>query len=453
MKIKVISRSEDTTSRERITDLHRIQRNPDPVLHPFERAREYTRALNATKLERVFAKPFVGALSGHSDGVYSLAKHPHRLNCLLSGACDGEVRIWNLSNKETNYSINAHRGFVRGVCVSPLGDYFITVGEDKTVKQWKLFVDHEIEDDGEVNVEKDEPITTYLGKAVYTGVDHHWKNHIYATSGAMVDIWDEHRSEPIRSFNWGVETVNSVKFNPIETSVLASTAADRNIALYDLRAGSALRKVVLAMRCNAVAWNPMEAFNFTAASEDNNLYTFDMRKLDRALNVHKDHVSAVLDIDYAPTGKEFVTGAYDRSLRIYGVDQGHSREVYYGKRMQRIFCVKWSQDNKYVMSGSDETNIRLWKARAAEKIATLAPRERAAFEYNEKLKERFKYHPEIKRIARHRHLPKAIYKAKQLKTTVEQAEKVREDNKRRHSAPGTVPFKKERSKQVVTVLK
>ena len=37
----------------------------------------------------------------------------------------------------------------------------------------------------------------------------------------------------------------------------------------------------------------MEAFNFTTASEDSNCYTFDMRKLEKALNVHQDHVSAV----------------------------------------------------------------------------------------------------------------------------------------------------------------
>lgn len=29
------------------------------------------------------------------------------------------------------------------------------------------------------------------------------------------------------------------------------------------------------------------------ANEDHNLYTFDMRKMKRALMVHKDHVSAV----------------------------------------------------------------------------------------------------------------------------------------------------------------
>lgn len=29
--------------------------------------------------------------------------------------------------------------------------------------------------------------------------------------------------------------------------------------------------------------------------------------------------------------------------------------------------------------------------------------------YNQKLKEKFQHHPQIKRIARHRHLPKSIY--------------------------------------------
>jgi len=30
-----------------------------------------------------------------------------------------------------------------------------------------------------------------------------------------------------------------------------------------------------------------------------------------------DHVSAVTAIDYAPTGMEFVSGGYDKSVRIF----------------------------------------------------------------------------------------------------------------------------------------
>ena len=47
------------------------------------------------------------------------------------------------------------------------------------------------------------------------------------------------------------------------------------------------------------------------------LYTFDTRKLKQPLQVHMDHVSAVTAIDYAPTGREFVSGGYDKSVRIF----------------------------------------------------------------------------------------------------------------------------------------
>lgn len=60
-------------------------------MHPFEAAREYTRALNAVKLERVFAKPFIGNLEGHKEGVSCVVKHPNNLSNVASGSYDGEV--------------------------------------------------------------------------------------------------------------------------------------------------------------------------------------------------------------------------------------------------------------------------------------------------------------------------------------------------------------------------
>ena len=91
MKVKVLSRNPADYIRECKSDIHKIPRNIDPNLHPFEAAREYTRALNAAKLERVFAKPFVGSLDGHTDGVNCMAKFQKSLSLLLSGSCNGEV--------------------------------------------------------------------------------------------------------------------------------------------------------------------------------------------------------------------------------------------------------------------------------------------------------------------------------------------------------------------------
>lgn len=46
-----------------------------------------------------------------------------------------------------------------------------------------------------------------------------------------------------------------------------------------------------------------------------------MRRLKNPLNVFKDHVSAVIDLDFSPTGKEIVSGSYDKTIRIFEVDK------------------------------------------------------------------------------------------------------------------------------------
>lgn len=50
-----------------------------------------------------------------------------------------------------------------------------------------------------------------------------------------------------------------------------------------------------------------------------------MRNLDVPVNVHMDHVSAVLDVDYSPTGREFVSASFDKTVRIFPKNKSHSR--------------------------------------------------------------------------------------------------------------------------------
>jgi WD repeat and SOF domain-containing protein 1 len=40
--------------------------------------------------------------------------------------------------------------------------------------------------------------------------------------------------------------------------------------------------------------------------------------------------------------------------------------------MQRLTSVLWTKDNKYIISGSDEMNIRIWKAKAWEKLGIVS---------------------------------------------------------------------------------
>ncbi|KAF8935014.1 WD40-repeat-containing domain protein [Dissophora ornata] len=447
MKVKVLSRSVEESTRQRSNDIHKLQRNLDPSLHPFEKAREYTRALNAVKVERMFAKPFVGALSGHVDGVYAMAKHPKKLDWLVSGGGDGDLRLWSLSEQKTLWSTVGHKAMITGVSSFLEGDRFLSCSNDRTVKIW----DPSTDIDGASSTI---PVATFTGKNAFSGISHHRSDNIFATSGSAIDIWDHDRAEPVQTLNWGVDTINTVKFNQTETNIIASTGSDRTIILYDLRTSQPVTKLILAMRTNAIAWNPMEAFNFVAANEDHNVYAFDMRKMDKAQNILKDHVSAVMSVDYSPTGEEIVTGSYDRTIRLFNARLGHSRDIYHTNRMQRVFSVLYTMDNKYVISGSDDGNVRLWKARASEKMGVRDYRERAHLEYSEKLKEKFASVPEIRRINRHRNVPKAIKTATKKKSIMINARKVKEENVRKHTKSENLKERiPERKKPIVGVKK
>ena len=143
-------------------------------MHPFARARERTRALNAAKIERIFAKPFVASLEGHSDAVEVLVRKPKSLTTVASASWNGgvyvvcfrpsvfsflflfvslrldhsgiaaktfaysDIIIHDLQQRSEVLTLRgAHKGQASGLCFGgENGDRFLSCGIDKTVKLW-----------------------------------------------------------------------------------------------------------------------------------------------------------------------------------------------------------------------------------------------------------------------------------------------------------------------------
>ena len=423
----------------------------NPALHPFERAREYTRALQATKLERMFAQPFIGQLGdGHRDGVYVLAKNFHSTNQFASGSGDGVIKYWNLTTRQETASFRAHYGMCSGLVITPQNQ-MLSCGDDKLIKLWSVDseeFDKSVQDD-EIYTNKDQGLVkTFIGEHAFKGIDHHREDAMFVTGGAQIQLWDMNRSKYISNLSWGADNVNTVKFNQTETNIVASTGSDNSIVLYDIRTNVPVQRAVTNFRNNCISWNPLEAFNFVTGNEDHNAYLWDMRNMKKTLNIYKDHVAAIMDVDFSPTGEEIVTGSYDKTIRIFNSRVGHSRDIYHTKRMQHVFCTKFSTDARYILSGSDDTNVRIWRTKASDRSNIKSMKQRNKLEYDDKLKERFQYMPEIKRIARHRHVPKVVKKAQEIKRIEIESLKRREDNERRHSRKGSKPYVPEREKQV-----
>lgn len=111
-------------------------------------------------------------------------------------------------------------------------------------------------------------------------------------------------------------------------------------------------------------------------------------------------------------------------MRIWKEGDGHGKEgeSYHSKRMQRyafffdhwvfsiretpltqldsVLSVMYTSDARFVLSASDDANIRLWKANPHERLGVLDTRERNAIEYREALKQRWRFDEEVGKVLR-----------------------------------------------------
>ncbi|KAK4179948.1 WD40-repeat-containing domain protein [Triangularia setosa] len=442
MKIKALTRP-TTVQQAPGSDAQRAPRNLAPEIHPFERAREYQRALNAVKLERMFAKPFLGQLgSGHVQGIYSMCKDKNSLSNVASGSGDGIVKVWDLTSQEEVWKASAHNNVVKGLTFT--NDKKLLSCATDGIKLWDPYTPAS---------DNTSPLASWQEGGPYTSLSVHRTGNVFAASSGAgcIRVWDLEQSTAAQTIQWPnhTDTITDVCFNQVETSVIASVGTDRSVILFDLRTSMPVIKTVLKFAANRVVFNPMEAMNLAVASEDHNIYVFDARNFNKAQNIHKGHVAAVMDVEFSPTGEELVTGSYDRTIRIWKRDQGSSRDMYHTKRMQRVFRTMWTMDSKYLISGSDDGNLRLWRANASERSGVKSSKQRQALEYNKALTERFGHMPEIRRISRHRHVPKVIKKAGEIKREELAAIKRREENERKHSAKKFQKRKSEREKAIL----
>ena len=108
--------------------------------------------------------------------------------------------------------VQAHDGFVRGISFGSDATSLFTVGDDKLIKEWKA----EAGDGSDLK----HPVNTIISKTMLTGISHHRSKPYMATCGEACYMWEHSRAQPIKTFQWGVDSLQSVKFNHVEENLL-----------------------------------------------------------------------------------------------------------------------------------------------------------------------------------------------------------------------------------------
>lgn len=301
------------------------------------------------KKDKIFTQPLNSFFSGHKDGITCVQRHTTNPFLFFSGSSTGEINFWITSRGKCIRSISAHDRFVREIDVSSDGGFLLSCSDDNTIKMWSI------------SLSKKSPTYFELQNGSFNTVESHPSKPIFATGGRDLLLWDQVIFKPIQKIVWGGSSISCAKFNPKESNIGCSSCSDRSLILYDVRLIEPIKKMLIGVSCNDISWNSLFLPEFTVASENGNLYTFDLRNLKQPARVHSGHVMPVLCVDSNRNNHSFVSGSADNTIRLFNKFTPKNTDVYFTESMRRVVDVKFSIDGAYVVSGSDDGNIRVWK--------------------------------------------------------------------------------------------
>lgn len=251
---------------------------------------------------------------------WTLAGHKDAVNCVVfsatgryiaCGSQDATFTLWDMHSGQRVKTIREHTRGVKSLCYSPRGHVLLSVADDKTIRAW----DSETLQQVSVTEQHTGQISAIACNTNYIASASHDKT---------IRLWNRQHGREYETVRGHSKKVHRIQF---VADKLISCSYDHTIRIWDLNS----KKQIAIFDCDAV---PADIF---ARSTQQILACTAQNKKIRVWNV--------------------VTGKTICTLR------GHNR---------KINVLHFSDDGKYVFSGSEDESVRVWDIEKAKQINLLA---------------------------------------------------------------------------------
>lgn len=285
---------------------------------------------------------------------------------LLTAAKDHGLTLWNTTNGNQERRFAGVQGPIQALAVSRDNQLVAVSGGDQQVRIFTV-------NDGQLRANFSVPevvdaLAFHPNRQVLAG----------AFSNGKIIAWNANfkpgqpvpatMGKPLAEFQHQGR-VAGLSFT--DQGILVSASADQSMRSWQLAGDEPVKELGHPDIVDSVAFDPTGKLLATGCHDGKvRLWDIEQGKSIREIDAHtKPNKSAVYRVSFSPDGKQLVSASFDQTLKLWTVADGKLvREIAKyepGKseqgHRQGVFCAAFSPDGKFLVSGSSDRSLKLWK--------------------------------------------------------------------------------------------